>query len=173
MRLFQTARRFNMEVQPQLALLQKTLLNVEGLGRQLYPDLDLWSTAKPFLENWMREQVGPRAFLRQIRNNIPVWSEKMPELPGLLHRFLTENTSRSNQDAADHKAIEKLRLELRHAQHLTRLTIAGSALLISAFIILGLDNYAPAMIYGAPLVSWILGGFGVIILLSGLFSKGD
>lgn len=173
LRLFQTARRFNMEVQPQLALLQKTLLNVEGLGRQLYPDLDLWSTAKPFLENWMRDQVGPRAFLRQIRNNIPVWSEKMPELPGLLHRFLTENTSRFSQGTDDQKAIDKLRLELRRAQHLTRLAIIGSALLISAFIILALDNYAPAMVYGAPLTSWILGGLGVSVLLSALFDKGD
>ncbi len=173
LRLFQTARRFNMEVQPQLALLQKTLLNVEGLGRQLYPDLDLWSTAKPFLENWMHEQVGPRAFLRQIRDNIPGWSEKMPELPGLLHRFLTENTSHASQAVADHKAIEKLHSELRHAQHLTRLTIAGSALLISAVIILALDNYAPVMMYGAPLLSWILGGLGVTVLLSGLFSKRD
>ncbi len=171
LRLFQTARRFNMEVQPQLALLQKTLLNVEGLGRQLYPDLDLWSTAKPFLENWMHEQVGPRAFLKQVRKNIPVWSEQLPELPALLHRFLTDNTSRSNKATADQKAIEKLRIELRHAQHLTRLTIAGSALLISAVIILALDNYAPAMLYGAPLTSWILGGTGVVILLSGLFGK--
>ncbi len=173
LRLFQTARRFNMEVQPQLALLQKTLLNVEGLGRQLYPDLDLWSTAKPFLESWMREQVGPRAFLRQVRNNIPVWTEKLPELPDLLHRYLTENTSQPAQGDSDRGAIEKLRKELRRAQQLTRMTIAGSALLISAFIILALDNYAPAMIYGAPVLSWILGGLGASVLISGLLGNDD
>ncbi len=88
LRLFQTARRFNMEVQPQLVLLQKTLLNIEGLGRQLYPDLDLWKTAKPFLENWMEDQVGPRALLRNIKDDLPYLIEKMPEMPGLIYKSL-------------------------------------------------------------------------------------
>jgi len=78
LRLFQTARRFNMEVQPQLVLLQKTLLNIEGLGRQLYPDLDLWTTAKPFLERWMNEQVGAKAMLRGFKDNLPYIVEKLP-----------------------------------------------------------------------------------------------
>lgn len=90
LRLFQTARRFNMEVQPQLVLLQKTLFNVEGLGRQLYPDLDLWSTAKPFLEHWLRKQVGPRAFIRKIREYAPYWAEKMPEIPDLMYHVMRE-----------------------------------------------------------------------------------
>ena len=78
LRLFQTARRFNMEVQPQLVLLQKTLLNIEGLGRQLDPDLDLWKTAKPFLERWMNEQVGPRAFIKGLKDNLPQTLEQLP-----------------------------------------------------------------------------------------------
>lgn len=86
--LFNTARRFNMEVQPQLVLLQKTLLYVEGLGRQLYPQLDLWETAKPFLENWMMEQVGPKAVLNAIKDKAPLWVEKLPELPELLYETL-------------------------------------------------------------------------------------
>lgn len=90
LRLFQTARRFNMEVQPQLVLLQKTLFNVEGLGRQLYPDLDLWNTAKPFLEHWLRKQVGPRAFLRKIREYAPYWAEKAPEIPDLIYQVMLE-----------------------------------------------------------------------------------
>lgn len=90
LRLFQTARRFNMEVQPQLVLLQKTLFNVEGLGRQLYPDLDLWSTAKPFLEHWLKKQVGPRAFLRKIREYAPSWAEKAPEIPDLIYHVMQE-----------------------------------------------------------------------------------
>ncbi|CAM4405279.1 MAG: putative protein kinase UbiB [Legionellaceae bacterium] len=81
LRLFQTASRFNMEIQPQLILLQKTLLNIEGLGRQLYPDLDLWKTAKPLLEHWMRKQIGFGAMLRKIKNYAPYWAEKLPELP--------------------------------------------------------------------------------------------
>ncbi|HGS5356996.1 TPA: ubiquinone biosynthesis regulatory protein kinase UbiB [Vibrio cholerae] len=88
--LFNTARRFNMEVQPQLVLLQKTLLYVEGLGRQLYPQLDLWQTAKPFLEKWMANQVGPQAFLDALKERAPLWFEKMPELPELLYDSLKQ-----------------------------------------------------------------------------------
>jgi ubiquinone biosynthesis protein len=90
LRLFQVARRFNINIQPQLILLQKTLLNVEGVGRQIYPDIDIWATAAPFLESWLKKQVGPRAFIRRVRDNIPFWSEKMPEIPGLIYEVLTE-----------------------------------------------------------------------------------
>ncbi len=88
--LFNTARRFDMEVQPQLVLLQKTPLYVEGLGRQLYPQLDLWQTAKPFLEQWMQQQIGPKALWNRIKGNLPYWSEKLPEMPDLLHDALVE-----------------------------------------------------------------------------------
>ncbi|PMH46061.1 ubiquinone biosynthesis regulatory protein kinase UbiB [Vibrio sp. 10N.286.49.B3] len=88
--LFNTARRFNMEVQPQLVLLQKTLLYVEGLGRQLYPQLDLWQTAKPFLEKWMMNQVGPQALLNALKDRAPFWVEKLPELPELLYDSLRQ-----------------------------------------------------------------------------------
>jgi len=86
--LFNTARRFNMEVQPQLVLLQKTLLYIEGLGRQLYPQLDLWQTAKPFLENWVKEQMGVKAVLTKIKENLPFWNEKLPEIPDLVYDYL-------------------------------------------------------------------------------------
>ncbi|NAX20747.1 ubiquinone biosynthesis regulatory protein kinase UbiB [Vibrio sp. V39_P1S14PM300] len=88
--LFNTARRFNMEVQPQLVLLQKTLLYVEGLGRQLYPQLDLWETAKPFLESWMMNQVGPQAVINAVKDRAPFWAEKLPELPELLYDSLRQ-----------------------------------------------------------------------------------
>src|SRR5690606_20720096 len=94
LRLFQTSRRFNVEIQPQLVLLQKTLLNIEGLGRELDPDLDLWKTAKPYLERWMEEQVGWRGLLRNIRNEAPQWGVLLPQLPRLLHRALTEPRDR-------------------------------------------------------------------------------
>jgi len=93
--LFNTARRFNMEVQPQLVLLQKTLLYIEGLGRQLYPQLDLWQTAKPFLENWVKEQMGVKAVFSKIKANLPFWNEKLPEMPDLIYDYL--KTSRENQ----------------------------------------------------------------------------
>ncbi|MDP1648654.1 MAG: ubiquinone biosynthesis regulatory protein kinase UbiB [Rubrivivax sp.] len=88
LRLFQASRRFNVEIQPQLVLLQKTLLNIEGLGRQLDPELDLWVTAKPFLERWMNEQIGWRGLLGRIRNEAPRYAQLLPELPRLLHRAL-------------------------------------------------------------------------------------
>jgi ubiquinone biosynthesis protein len=88
LRLFQTSRRFNIQVQPQLVMLQKTLLNVEGLGRQLDPDLDLWVTAKPYLERWMSEQIGWRGFVRRIREEAPAWAIVMPQVPRLMHQAL-------------------------------------------------------------------------------------
>lgn len=86
--LFNTARRFHMEVQPQLTLLQKTLLYIEGLGRQLYPQLDLWKTAKPFLEDWVKEQMGPKAVAANIKDNLPFWGEKLPQIPDLVYDYL-------------------------------------------------------------------------------------
>lgn len=92
MRLFQLSRRFNLEIQPQLVLLQKTMLNVEGLGRQLDPDLDLWSTARPFLETWMNEQVGYKAAWRRFKDELPRYAQYLPELPRLLHQALQQQT---------------------------------------------------------------------------------
>ena len=91
LRLFQTSRRFNIEVQPQLVLLQKTLLNIEGLGRQLDPDLDLWTTAKPFLERWMNEQIGWRGMLANLKHEAPQWAKLFPALPRLVHQALTRD----------------------------------------------------------------------------------
>jgi ubiquinone biosynthesis protein len=106
LRLFQTSRRFNMEIQPQLVMLQKTLLNIEGLGRDLDPDLDLWATAKPYLERWMSEQVGWRALMRQVRDEAPFWAATLPQLPRLIHRALNEDRIAPLQ-----KQIELLKLE--------------------------------------------------------------
>ncbi|PJD96633.1 MAG: ubiquinone biosynthesis regulatory protein kinase UbiB [Legionella sp.] len=89
LKLFQVARRFHMEVQPQLVLLQKTLLAIEGLGRQLYPELDLWATAKPFLERWVKEQVGPKNLIHQLQQNLPFFVEQLPHLPQLMYEVLS------------------------------------------------------------------------------------
>ena len=95
LRLFETSRRFNVEIQPQLVLLQKTLLNIEGLGRQLDPDLDLWATAKPFLSKWMNEQIGWRGLVRAIRREAPEWVSMLPALPRKLNESLSR---RGDQD---------------------------------------------------------------------------
>jgi ubiquinone biosynthesis protein len=119
LRLFQTARRFNLEVQPQLVLLQKTLLNIEGLGRQLDPDLDLWKTAKPFLERWMSEQIGWRGLVRQLRDEAPQWGVILPQLPRLAHRMLSEP-----QPHGLETALRRLTLEQRRQTRLLGL-LAG------------------------------------------------
>jgi ubiquinone biosynthesis protein len=112
-RLFQTSRRFNVEIQPQLVMLQKTLLNIEGLGRQLDPDLDLWTTAKPFLENWMREQVGFKGLLRTLRREAPHWATMLPQLPRLLHRTLAgDRVERIEQMLGELLAVERRRNRL-------------------------------------------------------------
>ncbi len=98
MRLFQTSRRFQVEIQPQLVLLQKTLLNIEGLGRELDPDLDLWATAKPFLEKWMLEQIGPQKLIEQLKAQAPRYAKLLPELPRLLHDYLQQQKGQQSAD---------------------------------------------------------------------------
>ncbi|MGH8710538.1 MAG: ubiquinone biosynthesis regulatory protein kinase UbiB [Burkholderiales bacterium] len=109
LRLFQTVRRFNVEIQPQLIMLQKTLLNIEGLGRELDPDLDLWKTAKPFLERWMSEQVGWRGLIRSIRKEAPYWGTLLPQLPRLIYRALNEDRSQQLQQELHVLRIEHKR----------------------------------------------------------------
>ena len=94
-RLFQTSKKFNMEIQPQLTMLQKTLLNVEGLGRELDPNLDLWVTARPFLENWLKEQIGPKNLINRIKKEFPNWVDIAPQLPSLLHAYLNNHNKNS------------------------------------------------------------------------------
>jgi len=98
LRLFQTSRRFNVEVQPQLVLLQKTLLNIEGLGRQLDPELDLWKTAKPYLERWMNEQVGWRGLIDKLKAEAPRYSHIFPQLPRLAHQALSRVGEQNNSN---------------------------------------------------------------------------
>ena len=122
LRLFQTSRRFNIQVQPQLVLLQKTLLNIEGLGRDLDPDLDLWETAKPFLERWMAEQVGWRGFVERIKQEAPYWSAILPQMPRLLYQALQRQAQ-----VTDSNQIEE---QLQRQRVQNRLLIAAVLLLI-------------------------------------------
>ena len=162
-RLFQTARRFNMEVQPQLVLLQKTLLNIEGLGRELYPDLDLWRTAKPFLEQWMKEQLGHRALLRELRKQAPRWGETLPSLPGLIHEALRDGKTGASATATE---LAHIKQQIRRANQRTVISIVGASLIVSAAVLLGLDGSYPRMIAGAPLMSWVLGMVGVLLVIA-------
>ncbi|HEX9672305.1 MAG TPA: ubiquinone biosynthesis regulatory protein kinase UbiB [Burkholderiales bacterium] len=130
LRLFQTSRRFNIEVQPQLVLLQKTLLNIEGLGRELDPDLDLWETAKPFLERWMAEQVGWRGFIERVRQEAPYWSTILPQLPRLLHQALAALAAQRPDPATVDLPDE------RQAQTRLLAVIAGLLAFVAALLIM-------------------------------------
>jgi ubiquinone biosynthesis protein len=142
LRLFQVARRFDMEVQPQLVLLQKTLLNIEGLGRDLYPDLDLWQTAKPFLERWFKQELGPAANLNKLRSELPQWASHWPEMPMLVHRALSE-TAHGRLNLNFHSPqLEELGRDLRQHQRRLLLGVAGGSLLVSAAILLAAGVYS-------------------------------
>ncbi|SLM61380.1 MULTISPECIES: ubiquinone biosynthesis regulatory protein kinase UbiB [Dickeya] len=155
--LFNTARRFNMEVQPQLVLLQKTLLYIEGVGRQLYPQLDLWKTAKPFLETWVKDQVGLPAMLRAFKEKAPFWAEKLPEIPELFydslrqHKMLKQNMDRLSNE------LRTQRIRQGQSRYMlgvgAALLLSGTALLISQ----AEAHVVPAGLIAAGLVAWIIG----------------
>ena len=138
LRLFQTSRRFNVEIQPQLVLLQKTLLNVEGLGRQLDPELDLWATAKPFLERWMNDQVGWRGLVARLKNEAPRYVQLLPELPRLLHQALQPKSS------ADQRAIVELLGEQQRTNRLLQAIVcAAFGFLFGVVVMQALAYLAP------------------------------
>ncbi len=162
--LFQTARRFDMEVQPQLVLLQKTLLYIEGLGRQLYPELDLWTTAKPFLERWMEEQVGPKAFSRKLQKNLPKMAEHAADMPLLLHKVLNDAVEHRLELNWKSEELGALRKELKEGTRNTIVAVSGGSMLISGALLLTLG---PSILLPASIVTGAgiaLGTAGVLLL---------
>ncbi|ELX6106974.1 ubiquinone biosynthesis regulatory protein kinase UbiB [Yersinia enterocolitica] len=153
--LFNTARRFNMEVQPQLVLLQKTLLYVEGLGRQLYPQLDLWTTAKPFLESWLRDQVGLPAVIRALKEKAPFWAEKFPELPELVYDSLQQH--KLLQQSVDKLTTQMQSQQQRQGQ--SRYLFGVGATLLVSGTILFLANAVEISIgfIVAGVLAWFIG----------------
>ena len=136
LRLFQTARRFDMVVQPQLVLLQKTLLNIEGLGRELYPDLDLWQTAKPFLENWFKQRMGPTAKVKELLGKFPEITEQLPEIPNLIFQTLQSNAHMQQQLLQHNREMVQLRRQLRRNNRRTLWAILSGAAMIAAAVLL-------------------------------------
>ena len=169
LRLFQVARRFDMEVQPQLVLLQKTLLNIEGLGRTLYPQLDLWTTAKPFMERWMRERVGPQAFLHRVRASLPELSEALPAMPQLAYRALNDAVDGRLRVRWESAELDGLRRELRGHNRRTVGAVAGGSLLLSGTLIVTLG---PPVLSGAALGAGLLAA-GTLLLVRALWPAVD
>jgi ubiquinone biosynthesis protein len=170
--LFQTARRFDMEVQPQLVLLEKTLVYVEGVGRQLYPELDLWATAKPFLERWLNEQIGPKAFARRVKENLPQISENLPELPLLAHRVIKDAAEGNLTLKWKSDELEQFRQEAKQASQSTVSAICGGSLLITAALLLTLGPGGALSAASIPTISAILGGGGGLILIRAWLKSG-
>ncbi len=154
--LFQTARRFNMEVQPQLVLLQKTLLNIEGLGRQLYPDLDLWKTAKPFLENWMKERMSVKAVAKSVKQQAPEWLEKLPLMPQLVFDAL-QQTAHHNENQVE----EARRIAEQHTQRAKSIRRHLLVALTSLFIVVSMvqPNLQDA-VSTLPWYGWVIAVIG-------------
>lgn len=168
LRLFQVARRFDMEVQPQLVLLQKTLLAIEGLGRELYPDLDLWETAKPFIERWMRERIGPKAFLQRLKHELPFALEHFAELPRLTITALKHTERQTEQLAAQKQELAGLRAEMITQSRRQQLTLIG-ALSLLAFVLTQSDLLVQADGWRhLPPLGWTTLTAGVFFLYLGL-----
>ncbi len=168
LRLFQTARRFNMEVQPQLVLLQKTLLNIEGMGRELYPDLDLWVTAKPFLQRWMDEQKGFRSLFKGAQENLPKLMEQLPHMPVMINEVIAEIHRKQNDNNNDAQQIEALKNEIKKANKRTTLTITGGIFLLAAVLSSSPLVFVPTAF--SP-ISWGIAFIGFALLFNGLLKK--
>jgi ubiquinone biosynthesis protein len=150
LRLFQVARRYEMEVQPQLVLLQKTLLNIEGLGRDLYPELDLWKTAKPFLERWFKAELGPAASLNKLREQMPEWAQAWPEMPMMVHKTLSDAARGQLSLSLRSTELACIQRELREHHRRSLLASTGGALLISGAILSAVANlFIPAALAGS------------------------
>lgn len=160
-RLFQTARRFDMTVQPQLVLLQKTLLNIEGLGRQLYPQLDLWSTAKPFLESWVREQVGPGRFIKAVQQHGPGWIAKAPQMPDLVHDTLLNLRKVGGVEQRLQAELQAVRVEQQRANRKLTRRLVAAVLLLFVFW----TGDPGAWLQSLSVKQWAGLGLGAVLLL--------
>ena len=165
LRLFQTARQFGMVIMPQLLLLQKTLVNIEGLGRQLYPELDIWKTARPLFEYWMHDRLGVRGLAKGLKENLPRWLDRLPDLPNKAIDIIERLRDGKIQVELKAPELEKIRTEIRQSNKRSVLATIGSAFIICAAVIFGLDGYSPAMVGGVPYLTWLFGGVGLLLLL--------
>ena len=160
--LFRTASRFDMEVQPSLVLLQKTLLNIEGLGRQLYPQLNLWDTAQPFLEEWVQERYSPQSVLKRLQRHAPSWLEQLPQLPDVVFDNLQQSREIEQRFSLQQQKVVELEKRDRELTRRQRRHLVAAIACIAAAI--SIFPGAWQQLAEAPLVSWLLAGLGVSLL---------
>ena len=153
-KLFQTARRYELTLQPQLILLQKTLLNIEGIGRQLHPQIDIWAVAKPVLERVWRERHGPKAILKSLRKRIPEWLAAAPEMPQLLHDYLQKASSGGIEMRVHSEDLRNLHADASASRSQIVPLALGATLILSAVLLYALDNTAPH-IFSVPFTAWL------------------
>ena len=170
LRLFQTAQRFHMEILPQLLLLQKTMVNVEGIGRQLYPDLDLWRAARPPLEQFVIERVGVRRLLGAFKANVPRWLDRLPDLPVLIVEVLDQIKSGRLQIETRDPRLDELRSEIRRLQRRLVLALTGIGLLICATVLYSTRGEPAAPLPALPASVWLVGVGGMVAVLAALRS---
>ncbi len=163
-RLLQIARSFDVEIMPQLVMLQKTIINIEGIGRQLYPELDLWKTARPELEHWMEQRIGLKGVIKGAKVNVPKLIERLPDLPNraidVLDRLYEGKIEMENKS----REIHELRQEMETYNRRTVLAVVGSGFLLCSSIIYALDNTTHGDFLSVPIVSWLLGFAGMLLL---------
>ncbi len=162
--LFHAAQRFNMEVQPQLILLQKTLLNIEGLGRSLYPDLDLWQTAKPFMEGWIAQQYSMENFSESMKSNLPQMLEIIPEVPQMIIDHIRHSREQNQLIQQQNQELQKLQQEIKKTRSRTSSMLYGATFIITAAIVANASMFTSSIANDIPVISWILGGAGLAII---------
>jgi ubiquinone biosynthesis protein len=156
--LFQTASRFDMEVQPSLVLLQKTLLNIEGMGRQLYPDLNLWDTAQPFLEEWVQQRYSPQSVLKRLQRHAPSWLEQLPQLPEAVLDSLQHSRGIERHPSERPQLLNEKKRQKEGRSRRRRHLLAGIVCLAAAASTFpNVGQY----LANAPLISWLLAGLGI------------
>lgn len=168
LKLFQLGKAFDMHIQPQLLMLQKTLLHIEGLGRQLYPDLNLWSTAKPYLHRWLRQQLGVKAFIKKVRTQLPYWAEKLPEMPQLVMRTLQQTQEQQKlstvvQEEENQRAEKRAQNDRRaHMLFGTGITLLLLALLVN---IMTSELWKHPFSLSLSSLSWVVGITGIVAMV--------
>lgn len=163
MRLFQTAQRFHMEILPQLLLLQKTLVNIEGLGRQLDPELDLWREARAPLTQWMKDRAGLGNALRGAKQNLPRWIERLPQLPDMAFEVLDQIKDGRLQVATHDETLREIRREIREVHRRLVYAVAGIGLLLAGGLMGGAQE---SITFNLDKLSWATWGPGVLGLLA-------